>query len=594
MAAKKPSFADRLTALRAEMAHAGVAGFMITRTDPWQGEFIAAHFNRLEWLTGFNGSAGTAVVLRDRAAIFSDPRYLLRLKNEIDTTLYKIVDITQTTVADWLDHNLPGGEMGYDPWLHTPGEIKKFTGRKFSILPLAVNPVDVLWNDRPPYPLAPAEIFPIKYAGKIAQEKIEQIVVDIKRQGACAAVITQLDSIAWLLNIRGTDTPEIPVALSYVVIRTDGNVTWIIHPDKVSSEVRETLPPSVHIVSIDNIRHVIISLAQAADGPVMLDPARSPVWFQQCLSEGGAAILEKKDPCTAPKAIKNEHEQNAMRAAHVRDGLALTRLFKWLEQHNRVEELTELQVQAKADAYRRMAAEYRSDSFPVIFGYGPNGAVIHYVSSSQTDQKLKQGNLLLADSGAQYIDGTTDVTRTVAIGDVADEMRHRFTLVLKGHIAVASAKFPAGTTGAQIDPLARAPLWAHGLDYAHGTGHGVGCYLWVHEESASISKRGNDPIEPGMIISNEPGYYKEGEYGIRIESLVLAQKLGVCPDTGKDLIGFETITLCPIDQRLIVVDMLTTLERDWLNAYHARVRDTLSPLLSGAEREWLTAATVPI
>jgi Xaa-Pro aminopeptidase len=598
MISKTPDFAARLQQLRARMGRDKLSAFLVPRADPWQGEFIADHFNRLEWLTGFNGSAGTAVVLKDRAAIFSDPRYLLRLKMEMDPALYDIVDVTQISIPQWLKKHISGEDVvAFDPWLHTAKGIASFLENGLNIHALDKNLIDDLWENRPGYPLYPAEIFPMRYAGKSTEAKLAPIVQYLKEKGLFAAIVTQLDSIAWFLNVRGCDTAEIPVVLSYLVIGEDGSVVWLVKPEKVKQDVRKSLPACVRIVSIDLIDQEMANLSGAAlraDLPVMLDSRCCPIWFRQTLDAAGVQVFEAKDPCTHPKSIKTPEEQAAMRAAHVRDGMALVRLFKWLEENKRVHDLRELDVQSRADAFRKEFPEYRGDSFPVIFGYAENGAVIHYVSSERTNRNLEGGSLLLVDSGAQYIDGTTDVTRTVAVGNPDSEMRERFTLVLKGHIAVANARFPYGTTGAQIDALARAPLWAQGLDYAHGTGHGVGCYLWVHEESVSISKRGNEPIEPGMIISNEPGYYKEGAYGIRIESLILSHVAGTCPDTGKPLLAFETITLCPIDRRLIVPEMLTGAEREWLNAYHVRVRDTLFPGLNGVERDWLTAATAPI
>jgi Xaa-Pro aminopeptidase len=453
---------------------------------------------------------------------------------------------------------------------------------------LARNPLDAVWNDRPAAPAAKVELFPIVSAGVTAQDKLDQVAEVLRKNKCDAAVLALPDSIAWLLNIRSNDIPHIPVALSYALVRDNATIDWFIDEGRVPGDVRASLGNRVMILPPDYLEQ---SLAGLAGKKILVDERRTAVWFTETLKANGAQVVDLKDPVIALKARKNRAEQEAMRAAHIRDAVAMVKFLKWFSKESVKETLTEIDAERKLEEFRREAPEYRDSSFDTIAGFGANGAIVHYRASEKTNARIERWNMLLLDSGAQYADGTTDITRTIAVGEPTQEMKENFTLVLKGHIAIASARFPLGTTGAQIDTLARAPLWQRGLDYAHGTGHGVGCYLSVHEEAASISSRGQDAIEPGMILSNEPGYYKEGEYGIRIENLLLAYTDGLCESTGKPMVAFETLTFVPIDKTLVVPELLTPDEQFWLANYHKQVFAKLSPYLDRATTEWLREET---
>lgn len=581
-----PLIFQKLSALRAVLQKEGVDGFIVPRTDEYQGEYVPPCAERLRWLTGFTGSAGTAIVLADRAVVMSDGRYTIQLRQQVDADLFELADSTQVSPAQWMAANASNLIMGFDPRLHTPREVKAWEEKGLHMKPVAANPIDTVWTDRPPAPAAAVEIFPAAYAGTTAADKLDEIANAIEARQARAALITLPDSIAWLLNIRASDVAHIPVALSYGIVHADGTFDWFIDAGRVSAYVMESFGNRVSLQKPETIGAALDALSGRR---VMVDERRTAVWFTQRLKSVSAEIIDVKDPCIAPKARKNRAEQAAMRAAHMRDGVAVTKFLKWISKEGPREKLTELDVEAKLEEFRRMAPEYRDSSFDTIAGFGPNGAIVHYRADEKTNRAIEMWNLLLLDSGAQYMDGTTDITRTIAIGTPTDAMRTHYTLVLKGHIAVSAARFPTGTTGAQIDALARAPLWQHNLDYAHGTGHGVGCYLSVHEEAASLSPRGVDAVEAGMIISNEPGYYREGEYGIRIENLVLCHEDGTCVSTGKPMLAFETLTLAPYDRHLIAMEMLTQEEKFWLGTYHKRVYAELSPYLDEETREWLKA-----
>jgi Xaa-Pro aminopeptidase len=420
------------------------------------------------------------------------------------------------------------------------------------------------------------------------QDKLDQVAEALRANKCDAAILALPDSIAWLLNIRSNDIPHIPVALSYAVVRDNATMDWFIDEGRVPGEVRASFGNRVMILPPDDLER---SLGGLAGKNILVDERRTAVWFTETLKANGARVVDLKDPVIALKARKNRAEQESMRAAHIRDGVAMVKFLKWFSKESVKETLTEIDAERKLEEFRREAPEYRDSSFDTIAGFGANGAIVHYRASEKTNARIERWNMLLLDSGAQYADGTTDITRTIAVGEPTQEMKENFTLVLKGHIAVAAARFPLGTTGAQIDTLARVPLWQRGVDYAHGTGHGVGCYLSVHEEAASISSRGQDAIEPGMILSNEPGYYKEGEYGIRIENLLLAYEDGQCESTGKPMVAFETLTFAPIDKRLVVSELLTPDEQFWLANYHKQVFAKLSPYLDPATLDWLREET---
>ncbi len=581
------SISQKLTDLRAAFVKEGVDGFIVPRTDEYQGEYVPPCAERLKFLTGFTGSAGTAIVMADKAVVMSDGRYTIQLKQQVDETLFDLADSTQTSPAQWMATHGAGKTIGYDPRLHTPREVKAWEDKGIAVKALSFNPLDTVWYGRPEAPAATVETFPAKFAGASAEEKLDDLARAIEDSKCQSALITLPDSLAWLLNVRSNDIVHIPVALSYGIAHADGTLDWFIDPARVPESVSSAFGNRVVMIAPEKIGDALDDMGGRR---VMVDGRRTSMWFVERLKAAGAEIVDAKDPCIAPKARKNRAEQAAMRTAHLRDGVAVTKFLKWIAKEGPREKLTELGVEAKLEEFRREAPEYRDSSFDTIAGFGPNGAIVHYRASVETNRTLEKWNLLLLDSGAQYIDGTTDITRTVAIGQPTAKMREHYTLVLKAHIAVASARFPAGTTGAQIDAMARAPLWQNNLDYAHGTGHGVGCYLSVHEEAASLSPRGVDAVEAGMIVSNEPGYYLEGEYGIRIENLVICQEDGISTAGGKAMLSFETLTLAPFDKNLIVMDMLNGEEKFWLGTYHKRVYAELSPHLDDETKAWLKEA----
>ena len=569
----------KLNLLRARLAAAGVDGFIIPRADEYQGEYIPDCADRLRFITGFTGSAGVCGILPGRAVVLSDGRYTIQLAEEADSEFFETGNSTETTIADWFLAAAPSAVIGYDPRLHTPCEVKTWTGKGLTLKPLIPNPVDEIWEDRPAPPESAVFLFPLEYAGDSAPEKLARIAAAIKQGKAQAALIAMPDSIAWLLNIRGNDIPHVPVALSYGVAHADGTFDWFIEPSRVGADVMDSFEGCVRVQPPEGV----LSFLKKAAGPVLIDPNRTPAFLAQAVRDKA----EGKDPIIAMRACKNESEQRAMRAAHLRDGVAITKFLHWFSTEAAKEHLTEMGVAEKLEEFRQKAPEYKEPSFDTIASFGSNGAIVHYRASPKTNKNIVCGGLLLLDSGAQYEDGTTDVTRTIAVGTPTTEMKEAFTSVLKAHIAVATVRFPAGTTGAQIDALARAPLWQKSMDYAHGTGHGVGCYLSVHEEAANLSPRSKEAVASGMILSNEPGYYKAGAYGIRIENLLLAREEGVCEATGKAMIGFETLTLAPLDKNLILLEALSADERYWLAQYHKRVLAELTPFLNSDEAEWL-------
>jgi len=592
--------AERLAHLRAELRRRGVDGFIVPRTDEHQGEYVPARAQRLAWLTGFTGSAGQAIVLDGCAVLFTDGRYTLQAAAETDATLFELCHSSHTPATEWLASKLKAGAvLGYDPWLHTPGEIERLSAglaRKGVVLrSLDSNPIDAVWPDQPPPPLAPVVPHEDRFTGKPSAEKRREIAAKLAEAGAGALVLSVPDSIAWLLNIRGGDVEHTPLPLSFAILTADARVKLFVDPRKPVPELGAHLGEEVTVLPPDALIPALKSLG--AEGiRVQADPASAPAAVFELLKAAGAAILKETDPCQLPKAVKNEAELAGMRAAHLRDGVALTRFLAFIAAEGPTGRLGEIEAADKAEAFRREGAYFRDLSFPTISGAGANAAIVHYRASPATEKKLTAGQFYLVDSGAQYLDGTTDVTRTVALGPVSEGMRDRFTRVLKGHIAIASCRFPAGTTGQQLDCLARLALWQAGLDYDHGTGHGVGAYLSVHEGPQRISKASGAnaaPLQPGMILSNEPGYYKAEDFGIRIENLlaVIPAKL---PGDEREMLGFETLTLAPIDRAAILAPLLTGEEKAWLDAYHERVFRLLSPLLDAATVDWLRAATAPI
>ncbi|WP_431855099.1 aminopeptidase P family protein [Azospirillum sp.] len=593
-----PDHAGRLAAVRGAMARLGLDGFVVPRADEHQGEYVPPRAQRLAWLTGFTGSAGLAVVTTDRAAMFVDGRYTLQVRHEVPETLYAYKHLVDDPLADWVAEALPaGGRLGYDPWLHTVGWVEKTRAglerAGIELVAASANPVDTVWRGQPPAPLAPVTAHDLAFAGATAADKRAQVAAKLERDGVGAAVLTQPDSIAWLLNLRGGDVACTPLPLSFATIRDDGAVDLFIDRRKLAPGVEAHLGNQVAVRAPEEFGAALDELGRGGR-KVLADPATTAAWITDRLAAAGARVARDADPCALPKACKNAVELDGTRRAHRRDGVAMVRFLTWLSGAAPTGAVSELEAAERLLAFRQEGERFRDVSFETISGAGPNGAIVHYRVSPETNRRLETGSLYLIDSGAQYLDGTTDVTRTVAIGTPTEEMRERFTLVLKGHIAVSTARFPRGTTGSQLDALARLPLWQAGLDYDHGTGHGVGSYLSVHEGPQRISKVPNTvALLPGMILSNEPGYYKTGGYGIRIENLIVVQPDEV-PGAERPMLGFEVLTLVPIDRALIAPGLMSAAELDWVDAYHARVRGALSPLLDGPAAAWLAAATEPL
>jgi Xaa-Pro aminopeptidase len=588
--------AERIAKLRAELTRAQVDGFLVPRADEHLGEYVPASGQRLAWLTGFTGSAGLAVVLMERAAAFVDGRYTLQAQDQIDATLYALRHLSEQPATEWIASTLPrGARLGYDPWLHTPGEVERYRAAAEraggSLVALPANPIDAVWSDRPPAPLAPVVPHDLRFAGHSAGDKRRDIAASLAKDAVDAAVLTSPDSIAWLLNIRGGDVPHTPLPLSFAIVHRDASVDLFIDRRKLIPGLAAALGEDVRIAAPTALA---AALDQLRDKRVLADPAISASWVFDRLAAAGARIERRADPCQLPKSCKNPVELAGTRAAHKRDGAALTRFLAWLADAAPKGDLTEIAVSDRLEAFRSGGENFRALSFPTISGAGPNGAIVHYHATPRSERRLEPGTLYLVDSGAQYLDGTTDVTRTVAIGSPSAEMRDRFTRVLKGHIALALTRFPKGTTGSQLDALARRALWERGLDYDHGTGHGVGSYLGVHEGPQRISKLpSTQALLPGMIVSNEPGYYKTGAYGIRIENLVVVTP-AACEGGERELYGFETVTLAPIDRACVALDLLDEREQQWLDAYHAQVRHELTPLVDAATAQWLAQATRPL
>ena len=588
----------RIAALRAELKRRGLDGFVVPRADEHQGEYVPRRAERLAWLTGFTGSAGLAVALADTAVVFTDGRYTLQVRAEVSAEDYEVRHLVDDPLSVWLIAALPrGGRVGFDPWLHTVNWLEKtrpaLERAGIELVAVPTNPVDAVWTDQPPPPLAPVVGHDVAYAGRAAGAKRTVLAAELRAAGVAAALLTQPDSIAWLLNIRGGDVPRTPLPLCFALLGDDGRVELFVDRRKLVFGLDDHLGPEVAVHPPEALGAALDRLGTARKR-VRLDPMTASCWPFDRLTAAGAEIDRGADPCALPKACKNAVELEGARAAHRRDGVALVRFLHWLAGalHDGV---TEAAAAARLEGFRRTGALFRDLSFDTISAAGPNGAVVHYRVSAESDRRLEPGTLYLVDSGAQYLDGTTDVTRTVALGTPTPEMRERFTRVLKGHIALATARFPVGTTGSQLDVLARLPLWEVGLDYDHGTGHGVGSYLSVHEGPHRVSKVPNHtPLRPGMILSDEPGCYVAGAYGIRIENLLAVRARDGEAVAGRVMLEFEPLTLAPIDRALIDPAMLSDAETDWLDGYHERVRRTLEPLLDPGAAGWLRAATAPL
>lgn len=595
------SYADRLKTLREQLKADKLDGFVVPLTDEHMSEYVGSYAQRLAWLTGFQGSAGSAVVLPEEAAIFVDGRYTLQVRSQVDGKDWSYQSVPETSAADWLKEHAPeGARIGYDPWLHSRDWVKKATqalaARGAELVAVEQNPIDKVWSDRPEASKAHLIVQPDQYAGRSSAEKRHEIADWLEKQGADAAVLSALDSIAWAFNVRGADVSRTPVALAFALVRSDGTADLYVNPEKVSADVQQHLGNGVRLHDRAAFE---TALGELEGQTVAVDPERAVAAIFDALDRAGAKVIAVRDPTILAKAIKNPVEIAGQKAAQERDGAAISRFLRWVEEEAPGGEVDELTASDHLEALRKENPELRDLSFDTISGSGPNGAIVHYKSSEKTNRKLQKGELYLVDSGGQYVDGTTDITRTVAVGEPTGEMRDRFTRVLKGHIAVATAIFPKGTRGSQLDSFARRPLWEAGLDYAHGTGHGVGSFLSVHEGPQRISpvgsaqSGGDEPLKAGMILSNEPGYYKTGEYGIRIENLVLVVDKPV-EGAEKETLGFETLTFAPIEPRLIDVSMLSDSELKWLNDYHAEVLARIGPRLEGEDKAWLERQCTPL
>jgi Xaa-Pro aminopeptidase len=588
------SYADRLAALREQLKADRLDGFVVPLTDEHMSEYVGSYAQRLAWLTGFDGSAGAAVVLPEEAAIFVDGRYTLQVRDQVDAAHWSYQSVPQTSIADWLSAHAPdGGRIGYDPWLHTSDWVKRATSalaeKGAELVPVQRNPIDAVWDDRPEPSRARLVVHGDQYAGKSSAAKRQEMAEWLAAQKADAAVLAALDSIAWTFNVRGQDVARTPVALAFALVQADGTADLFVAGEKVGDDVRQHLGNGVRLHERSAFEPYLRSLKGKT---VVVDPERSVAAIFEALEGAGARVVARRDPAVLPKAIKNDVEVGGHKAAQARDGAALVRFLHWVSREAPKGGVDELSAQARLQEFREAGGVLKDLSFDTISGAGPNGAIIHYRCNEQTNRPLELNSLYLVDSGGQYADGTTDVTRTVAIGEPSEEMRDRFTRVLQGHIGIATARFPEGTRGSQLDSFARRPLWEAGLDYAHGTGHGVGSFLSVHEGPQRISfvgssqSGGDEPLRAGMILSNEPGYYKPGAYGIRIENLVLVAPLTIA-GAEKEMLGFETLTFAPIDRSLIVAQMLSPQERAWLDSYHARVLEVIGPQLDGEVRHWL-------
>lgn len=583
----------RLAALRERLSALGFAGFIVPRSDVHQGEYVAARDERLQWLTGFTGSAGFCIVLPDMAGVFIDGRYRTQVKAQVDLDAYTPVPWPEVKPGDWVKEKLGTGRVGFDPWLHTADEVAKLQtaleGTGVTLEHVIANPVDDIWSDQPAAPLGKAFVHPVELAGESHLAKRTRLAEGLRKAGQKAAVITLPDSLCWLLNVRGADVPKNPVLHGFAVLHDDGRVDLFVTPAKLDAVVRDHLGPEVVVHPVDGFGEALKDL----EGPVRVDKAQAPLAVSDILNGAGIEVAWGDDPCRLPKACKNAAEIAATREAHLRDGAAMVEFLRWLDEASPSGGLTEISVVQALEGFRRATNALHDISFDTICGAGPNGAIMHYRVTEETNRPVAQNELLLVDSGAQYLDGTTDITRTIAVGDPGQEARECYTRVLQGLIAISRVRFPKGLPGRDIDALARFNLWVAGQDYDHGTGHGVGAFLSVHEGPQRISRVSEVPLEPGMILSNEPGYYREGAFGIRLENLIVVQEAPALGDNRAQM-SFETLTFVPFDRRLILREELSPGEKRWLDAYHAEVREKLAPRVAGATLAWLQDACAPI
>jgi Xaa-Pro aminopeptidase len=591
---------ERLRALREELVRRKLDGFIVPIADEHMSEYVGANAQRLAWLTGFLGSAGAAVVLLGEAAIFVDGRYNLQVREQVDHRHWSFQSAPPASITAWLeDHVIEGMRIGYDPWLHVRSWVTAVRAVlakvRAELIAIEANPVDAVWPEQPNPSDEKLVVYSEKLAGSTSAQKRQEIAQWLLARQADAIVLSALDCIAWTFNVRGRDIDHTPVALAYALVNSDATADLFVAPAKLTEAVVNHLGETVRLHSRGSF---VMHLSTRTERKIAVDPGRTPVAILDILEQAGVEVIEARDPIELMKAIKNSVEIEGHKAAQARDGAALTRFLHWFSTEAPKGGLTELSAAARLQEFREATGELLDLSFDTISGFGPNGAIVHYRANEITNRPIVQGSLYLVDSGGQYADGTTDVTRTISVGAATAEMRDRFTRVLKGHIALASAVFPAGTRGGQLDTLARQYLWAAGFDYAHGTGHGVGAYLCVHEGPQRIAACGSpngadEPLLPGMIISNEPGYYKAGDYGIRIENLLLVVKRNIA-GAEREMLGFETLTLAPLDRTLIDSTLLRVEERLWIDSYHANVARLVGPQLAGAEKAWLMTATRPL
>ena len=586
--------AERLAALRAELAHAGVDGFLVPRADEHLGEYVPPAGERLAWLTGFTGSAGLAVVLADRAVLFTDGRYTTQAAQQTDPALWDRRHITEEPPAAWLREHAAGLRIGYDPWLHAEAGLQRLEEAGVTLVPLAANPIDAIWADRPAPPMAPALVHPAEFAGRAAAEKRAEAAAALRAAGQDAAVLADAHSIAWLLNIRGGDLAHTPLVLGFGLLRADAGADLFVEPGKIGPEVRTHLGNDV---AVQPRAALPAALAALRGRHVRLDAEATPAWFAQALRAAGAVVEGGDDPCRMPRACKNAVEQQGARAAHARDAVAMARFLAWFAEAAPRGGLTEIVAAERLLAFRRAVPLFAGESFPAISGAGENGAVIHYRVTPESNRPIRPDECYLIDSGGQYRDGTTDITRTLWTGPGAPppDLVERYTRVLRGHVALATLRFPQGVAGPFLDSFARRALWDAGLDYDHGTGHGVGSFLSVHEGPAAFSRAARPvPLAPGMILSDEPGTYLPGRYGIRIENLLLVREAPTLPDQARPFLEFETLTLAPYERRLIDPALLAPAERAWIDAYHARVLAEVAPHCDVATAAWLRTACAPL
>lgn len=587
----------RLAAFREEMLRHRLTGFVIPRADSQQNEYVPPSEERLAWLTGFTGSAGLAVVLTQKAALFVDGRYTLQAGHQVDASVWGVESLIDPPPENWLARHLVSGDrLGFDPWLHTSAAAERLAKAcakaGAELVAVEGNPVDAIWTERPLPPLGPVSMHGLQFAGESEADKLKRLNSEITRLGLDALMLSDSHAVAWTFNIRGADVAHTPLPLSYALVPKDGRPTLFIDHRKLSASVRAHIEAHADIAEPDALLPALTKLAKNG-AKIGLDNATAADVLNRVIVDAGGKPRRGPDPVALLKAVKNKTEIEGARTAHRRDGVALARFLAWIDREAPGGALTEIDAVEALETFRRETGVLKDVSFPTIAGTGPNGAIVHYRVTRKTNRRIAPGDLLLMDSGAQYEDGTTDVTRTIAIGQPTDEMRDRFTRVLRGHIAIARAAFPDGTTGAQLDTLARQFLWHAGIDFDHGTGHGVGSYLSVHEGPARISKLGTTPLKRGMILSNEPGYYKTGAFGIRIENLVLVVEDKI-EGAERPMNGFETLTLAPIDRHLINAKKISKKERAWIDDYHARVRREIRPLVDEATKVWLDGATAPL